>query len=79
MVTLSSPYLFGGMLVFINVLVTYRTMTCRPLYASIVSVKKVASSDDVEYELSSLDNHSLVGFILNTILPLSPLLCYFSP
>ena len=58
------------MLVFINEFVTSINVISRPSYSFIVAVKK-SSSDAVGLEVSSLDNHYLVGFTLNTILPLS--------
>ena len=70
-ITLSSPYLIGGMLVWINVLGTSRTMIYNTSYAFIISFKETVSSDAVGLEVSSLDSHSLAGFPLNIVIPLS--------
>jgi len=39
-------------------------------FASIVAVRNIASNEEVGLEVSSLDNYSLVGFPLKTVLPL---------
>ena len=78
MITFSSLSLFGVMLVWMNSLVTSITMIYFPFYAYIVFVRKIVSSYVVVLELSYLDNHSLVGFPLNTILSLSFFVLFFS-
>ena len=69
MIKLSSPSLFGGILVQMNALGTSKTMISSPLYKSIVAIE-ISSGDSVGLEVPPLENRYLVGFQFNTISPL---------